>query len=225
MTKQAIIALVVGVLILLGAAGAFLYSQSQPKNKVTTVAEQVTPTPNNAMANSITALLTKGEKSKCTFSTENEKGNTNGTVYTSGENARADISTTVNNKETVAHMIRTGDTFYMWGDSIPMGIKMVMNVNDFASKMQENESFNTFDPEKEMDFKCVTWTEDAKLFTPPTTIKFTSFGNTAPTDAMTKTTTAPTSSANSTDNSQECKICNSLTGAAKSACLQQFNCQ
>jgi len=225
MTKQAIIAIAVGALILVAASGAFLYSQSKPKNNITKVAEQqVTPTPNNAMSGSISQLLTSGETSKCTFGVTSENGNTSGTVYTSEENARADISTIVNNKETNMHMIRTGDTFYMWGDSFPMGIKMVMSVKDMASKLQDNKSFSSLDPNKEVDFKCITWTKDEKLFAPPTSVKFTSFGNTTPNDVMTKTTAAPTSTS-STGETKECNICNSLTGAAKSACVAQFNCQ
>jgi hypothetical protein len=225
MTKQTIIAITIGILILIAAGGAFLYSQNKPENTTTVAQSETTPTPNNAMAGSISQLLTSGETSKCTFGVTGENGNTNGTVYTSGENARADISTKVNNKETAMHMIRAENTFYIWGDSIPMGIKMEMSVEDMASRMQDNESFSTFDPNKEVNFKCATWTEDVKLFTPPTTIKFTSFGNMAPTASTTKNSPAPTSSANSSDKSNECNICNSLTGAAKSACVQQFNCQ
>lgn len=229
MTKQAVIAVVVGVFIILAAGGAFLYSQSKPsvQKPNTTTATEVTKAPENSMAQStIKDILTSGKSSKCTFTTETDKSQTTGTVYTSGKNARGDFQSTVGGKDTSTHMIRNDDTFYMWGDSIAMGVKMVMSVDDLASKMEGNKDFGSFNPDQQMDIKCATWTQDATLFTPPSNVKFTSIGNMMPTGSMMKTSAAPTSAGSgSSDNSNQCNICNSLTGQAKSACVAQFNCQ
>lgn len=229
MTKQAVIAIVVGVIIILAAAGAFLYSQSKSSKlkQVATTASQVTKAPENSMAQStIKEILTSGKSSKCTFTTATDKTQTTGTVYTSGENARGDFQSTVNGKDTNTHMIRNGDTYYMWGDSVAMGVKLVMSIDDLASKMQGNKDFGSFNPDEQMDVKCATWTQDATLFTPPTNVKFTSIGNMMPSGSMMKTSAVPTSGATGTSsNSNQCAICNSLTGQAKTACVAQFNCQ
>jgi hypothetical protein len=230
MTKQAIVAIVVGVLILFGAVGAYFYSKSQTAKKAATVAVMHdSPTPANEMQQSITDIFSSGKTSKCTFDTSGTSGNVNGTVYVSGNDARADFEmSTSNNKTTTTHMVRNGDTFYMWGDSLPVGMKMVMNINDFASKIQGAQPSGTpsFDPSKKVDIKCVGWTKDATLLTPPTNIKFTSLQGMVPSGAMMKTTGTPSQAASVTAGAtNQCNVCTALTGQAKTACMAQFNCQ
>lgn len=228
MTKQTIIAIVVGVLILFGAVGAYFYSKTQTTKKAATVAVMHdSPTPANAMQQSITDIFSSGKTSKCTFNTAETSGNVNGTVYVSGNDARADFEmSTSNGKTTSTHMVRNDDTFYMWGDSLPVGMKMVMNINDLASKMQGNPSTQSFDPSKKVDIKCVSWTKDATLLTPPTNIKFTSIQGAVPSGAMMKTTGSPSQAASVTGSAtNQCNVCTALTGQAKTACMAQFNCQ
>lgn len=226
MTKQTIIAIAVGILILFGATGAFLYSQSKPNATSQNVANESSPTPtiNNELGNSITQLLQSGETAKCTFLVDNEDGTTQGTVYTSGENARANITTTSNGKENKSYLIKVDSTFFMWSDSLPIGIKMNMNTNEIASKLQENSEFASLDPSKKIDFKCTKWTQDPNVFKAPSNIKFTSFGTSTSSNTPSKTNISPTKTIDSIDKQTQCKICNSLTGEAKSTCLTQFNC-
>jgi hypothetical protein len=226
MTKQAVIAIVVGILILVGAVGAFLYSQSRPSSDTanTTTASQVSETPEEgAIQSTITEILAGGREAKCTFTAGDENGQTSGTVYTSGQNARGDFTTTVNGDETMTHMIKDGETFYMWGDSLATGVKMVMNINELSENLENNDQFQSFNPDQEMDIDCVSWTRDATLFSPPTNIRFISIDAMGPTGTTTQTTGAPTGAAQS-GNSNQCNICTSLTGQARTACLAQFNC-
>lgn len=226
MTKHAVIAIVVGMIIILSAAGVFLYSKTKPTTpNDSTVATQISPTIASNMQSSITEILSTGETAKCSFTIGEDESQTTGTIYTSGDKAKGDFSTTVNGKENKTYMIKDADTFYLWGDSLPMGIKMAMSVNDFASKASDNPLGEAIDPSKEFDVKCVSWTRDESIFNPPTTVKFTSFGSTAPTGTTRTTGTVTPTSAASSDNTNECNICNSLTGAAKTACVAQFKCQ
>jgi hypothetical protein len=228
MTKQAVLAIVVGVLIVLGAVGAYFYSKNQTAKKTATVAVMhTTPTPNNAMQQSISQVLSSGKNSKCTFAAAPPSGGTqtSGTVYVSGQNARGDFEMTANGKTSTTHMIRVADTFYLWGDSLPVGMKMTMSVNDLASKMQGGAQANSFDPNKKVDFKCVTWTANATLFTPPTNVKFTSIQSPEGPTSMTHPTGSLTQTPKTSGNQNQCSICSSLTGNAKTACMNQFNCQ
>lgn len=224
MTKQAVIAIVVGVVIILGAVGAFLYSKTNSQTPSSaTVASQPSPTSENSIQSSITEILSSGQTAQCTFTMADTDSQTSGTVYTSGDMARGDFSSTIDGKENVTHMIKDEDTFYLWGDSLPMGFKMTMSVDDLTSKAQNNPLSEAIDPSKKFDVKCVSWTKDDSIFTPPTDVKFTSFGNILPTGPRTTGAAAPTSSAS--DNTNQCNVCNSLSGAAKTACVAQFNCQ
>lgn len=229
MTRQAILAVVIGIIIVLGVAAAFLYSRiNQTPDESSTVATQETETQNGMMAGSVVDIFTKGENARCTFTSSDENGDVSGTFYVSGENARGDIDTSLNGETQSMHMIRNGDTFYMWGDSLPTGIKMVMSVDEWAQSAQEAQPTNapkTFDPNKSVDFNCAAWTVDSGLFSAPTEVEFVSFeGMFGPTGAMTDDSVTPGAS-NESSTPDQCSICNALTGDAKNVCLQQFNCQ
>jgi hypothetical protein len=230
MSKQAIIAIVVAVIIILGAGGAFLYSQTQKETEPVNTTISITPTKeasqNLAATGTFLDLLANGKTSKCTFSATGENGKTNGTIYISGEKARAEISiTTSNGKEAKTYMIKDGDTFYMWGDSLKVGVKMVMNMNEFANNIKNNQDFEGLDPNQKVDYKCSTWTLDNNQFAPPTNIKFMSITNVKPSAAINKTSITPAKNVTGTnDKSTQCAICNQLTGEAKNTCLTQLNC-
>jgi hypothetical protein len=218
MTKQVIIAVVVGIGILFGAGFAFLNAN---KNQTTNTKTAVNTTNSeNNIKGTIKDMLTSGKTSKCTFNLTNDAGNTSGTLYTSGNNARGDFITTSGGKNTNMYLIRNGETFYMWGDGFTNGIKMNMSVDQLASVVESDPSYSNLDPDENVDYKCDNWKEDKSLFTPPTSVKFSSFGNFAP-NGTNRTSISP--SANS--NTDQCSICSSLTGQAKAMCLQQFNCQ
>lgn len=211
--KQAIIGIVAAAIILLGAGGVFLYSKNKPaaEPSSTTTVTQVTKTPSESMMSaSLKDLFAGGKTSQCTFDVKGAIGETKGTVYVADTKAYGEFGTTTNGKTTTTHLIRNADTFYVWGDSIPTGMKMTMSVDEMASKMQGSAQYKDLDPNQKTDYKCSGWTVDSSVFVPPSNIKFTDLGG------MMKTTVKP-SGAN-------CSVCNSLTGDVKNACLSQLGC-
>lgn len=219
MTKQMILAIVVAILILVGGIGAFLYSKNKNANSNPPTAIETTQAPTSSnLEGSVKDILSSGKTSKCTFNAGDEKGETAGTVYVSGDKARGDFVVSVDGKNTNTHMIKDGNTFYLWGDTLKTGIKMTMNLDEMASKMNSNSSYSGFNPDQNVKYECGDWTKDDTVFAPPATIKFTSM------DAMMpKTTTAP--NANVTGKASQCSMCNSLSGEAKTACIQQLSCE
>jgi len=226
MTRQAIIAVAVGVIIVLGASAAFLYSKTQKTEKIAaTIAVKESKSENETMG-SIVDLLSKNENAKCTFSSSSEAGESTGTIYVSEDKARAEFEVMIGKEKTTTNMIRQGDTFYMWGDSLPTGMKMVMSIDEWAQKAEQpqtKEALSNFDPNAEVDFKCSAWTVDPSLFKAPTDVKFISIeGMMKPTGAATDEQTTKTEETNTSD---QCSICSALTGEAKNVCIEQFNCQ
>lgn len=220
MTKQAILAIVVAIFILFGGVGAFLYSRNKVNAPAPIAANQTaSPTKNNTEG-SIRDILAGGKTSKCTFNTTSETGETAGTIYVDRDMARGDFVITTDGKNTNTHMIKNADVYYLWGDTLKTGIKMTMNIDEMSSKMKSAD-YSGFNPDQKVDYKCENWTKDETIFTPPSTVKFMSMdslmpkNSSSPTNA--KTTAAPSQS--------ECSICNSLTNEAKTACLEQLNCQ
>ncbi len=221
--KQAIIGIVAAAIILLGAGGVFLYSQkksaSKPQPNSTTTATSVTKTPSSMMSGSLKDLFAGGKTSQCTFDVKGASGETKGTVYVADTKAYGDFDmTSSNGKTTATYMIRNGDTFYVWGDSFPTGMKMTMSMDEMASKMQGSTQYKSLDPNQKTDYKCTDWTADASKFTPPSNVKFTDLGG-----MMIKTTGGPTIPS-TTGTAPSCSVCDSLTGTTKAACRASLHC-
>jgi hypothetical protein len=179
MTKHSMLAIVIGVIIVLGVAAAILYSniQKTPEQpNITATKAEVTPE-KGMTTSSIVDLLKNPENVKCSFTSTTELGDTSGTVYVSGENMRGDFELTTKEGAQVSHIIKNEDTFYMWGDSLKTGLKMAMNINEWAKNAQKVQPTGaaSFDPNTPVDFKCAGWTVDSSLFNTPKEIKFISF--------------------------------------------------
>ncbi len=211
--NQIIATIAVIVIIVLGIGGYMLYGQnSRQTNNSNT--QTVASTKSPSLEASITDLFTSGQSKTCTFDTKTDKGETMGTVYVTKDMAKADFSMTDNGKSTKTHLIRNGDTFYIWGDSFPTGIKMTMDINDMASNM-ESTNYAAFNPNEKVSYSCKDWTADNSLFAPPTNLKFTDMSSLMP---KTTGSTIPTGSEMQTN------PCASITNpAAKSACESALN--
>jgi len=217
--KQAIIGIVAAIVILLGAGSVYLLNKNKTviQPAATSTATQQTTSSNNASQSSLKDLFTMGSNKKCTFDTKTATSETTGTFYVSGTNARGDLATTTNGKTSSTNLVRNNDTFYIWGDSLPSGVKMTMSVDEMASKMNGGQ-YSSINPNEKVDFKCDNWTVDSSLFTPPASIKFMDMGNVMTSVTGTQAQTSPSAAS-------QCNLCSSLTGAAKTSCMTSFHCQ
>lgn len=217
--NKTLLAIVAGVaIILLGAGGIFLYTKSRPLSSPSRTVATVSPTPKEtSRTGSLKDIFENAGNKMCTFDVKDTKGETQGTVYNSGTKAYGEISLTTAGKTQKTFVIRDADTFYMWGDSFPTGLKMTLSLDELSSKLsgaQPTGTSTTVAPSQNLSFKCSDWVVDSSKFTPPANIKFTDI-------TKMEITGSPTGSGNSS----QCSICNSLTGSAKATCLTQFNCK
>lgn len=215
--KQVIVGIVVAAIIILGAGGVFLLNKNKPSTSPTstTSASSKTNHENSMASNTIQDLLSGGKSQKCSFDTKTSSGENKGTVYVSSDKAYATFNLTTSGKTTTSYFIRSGDTFYMWGGSLPTGIKITMSLADMTKNTSQYAS-SGFNPTAKVDYSCSEWSADQSLFTPPTNVKFIDAGSMVIPSGTVKT---PAGSAS------QCNICNSLTGNAKSTCLNSFHCQ
>lgn len=225
--KQIIMGLAVGLIILLGAGGLFLYSQNKKASTAATAPQTATSASqkeektDTMMSSNIADIMKNGKTTQCTFNYETDKGGTSeGKFYISGNNMRGDInSITSTGKATNVSMVKNGDTTYIWGDSLPMGVKMTLSMDDTLKNDQVNQYLNV---NQKGDFKCTSWTADSAKFVAPTNIKFTDMSSMMK-NVMQKTTSIAPSTG--TANQAACAACNSLSGDSKTTCLQQLKCQ
>lgn len=206
--NQLIIAAVAVLIILLGIGGYLIFGKSKTTTQNTQTTPQTANTGNSTIQNSITDLFTGGATKQCTFDVKGSTGgSTKGTVYVSGNKAYGDIAMTSNGKASTMYLIRNDTTFYIWGDSLPSGVKMTMDVNEMAKKMQGGQ-YSSFNPSEKADVNCTNWSVDESKFTPPSNIKFMDASGMMP-----KTTGTPTTQTGTSD------PCASITDATtKAAC-------
>lgn len=154
-----------------------------------------------------------GKNLSCTFSTDNEQGQTSGTVYIAGEHMRGDFTNNNPNSGTLTStMIKEGDWMYSWTSSSNQGVKMKFSEIEASTDTKANQYV---DPSQQVDYDCKPWTVDRAIFTPPTNITFT--------DVASQMMEAQEKS-KEFRNSQ-CVACDSLEGEAKAACLKTLDCQ
>jgi hypothetical protein len=204
-----LIGIVAAVILLLGAGGLYFLNQNKSQ---TNTDKTVSPTETKSQASSLLDILNLGKNQRCTFTTTTDKNSTEGTFYIADKKMRGDIKTTANGKTEEISMIRDGDTNYMWGTSLKMGIKMKLNIEDLAKDSKTTGQF--VDPNQKFDYKCMPWTTDNSLFTPPSNVKFTEL----PTSMMPKTTGTQTAPSN------KGYLCDGITDpTTKAACVNSMN--
>lgn len=203
-----IIAVVVGIIILLGAGGYFVLGNKTSNN----IAPATAPTQTQKPSSSLFDLLTKGGNQKCDFASSDNGTDSKGTAYISGDKMRVDLESTVDGKTSTSYIIRNADTNYIWGSDVKQGIKVTLSEEDLKNDTQVNQYINS---KENVDYNCAPWAADNSKFNPPTDIKFTDF-----TSMMPKTSATPGSG----ETGVNCSACSYLSGDQKAACLAQLHC-
>lgn len=216
--------IIIGILIVLAlGAGWYYWSTNREETPTTETSTQTETTSENTSteesdsSNNLLSLLQSGESQMCTYSVDQEGNMISGVVYVSGENMRSNYEITSEDQNMTGSMIKQGDTMYIWGSSVPQGIKMTVNLEELAAQAEANpgqpQPTTPFDVTQDMEYSCDSWNVDETQFMPPANITFT--------DMSTMMETMPAMS----DPEAACAMCESLTGDNKTACLQELNCQ
>jgi hypothetical protein len=212
--KQSVVGLIAAAVIIVGAGMVYLYDKAKPApqpNK--TVSVKVTPG-KSTVAGTIVDVLKTTDNKKCAFTTQNK---TKGTFYLTSEKAYGTLIATNSGSADTTYVIKDQNNFYIWGSSLPTGIRISMSLSDISKNLHSNPYASSFDVNQKVDYSCSSWTPDQSLFNPPTNIKFTNIGaTTLPTGTLLPKSTNPSS---------QCSLCSSLSGQAKNTCIASFHCQ
>lgn len=188
--KALIVAAAVIILALLGGAAYLKLSKSSTNQKGTEKAATPTTSANATNNTTLAGLLALGQNLRCSFNFNGTGGtSTQGTFYLSNGNLRGDfVVKNTDGKETQMNMIRNGDENYIWGPSLPTGIKMKLSFDKLATNEQANQfaSLN-----QKTNYTCVPWGADSSMFNPPSNVSFTDVTSmmpaASPTGAKTQT--------------------------------------
>lgn len=174
MNKKLIIAVV--VVLVLGVGGYFFWKSQSAKIP----SGLQTGTETSSGLKSLKDLIAAGIAQKCTFSTTDESGSSEGTTYVAGGKMRGDFTSVISGKTTKSHMITDGNTNYIWMDGEKTGFKTTIEETGETetgdtSVSQDVTSQGGADLNAKADYKCSAWVTDSSMFTPPTNVQFTDF--------------------------------------------------
>ncbi len=151
--------------------GAYYTSQKEDRAEVNSESEvslDSSTEVNLNSKNSLRGLLSLGRDLKCTFAKADTSGQTAGTVYISDGMMRGDFDTKASTGASVdSHMITKGDVSYVWSGS--QGAQMTASKTEASGSPQARSVVGIDD---KYDYRCVNWSKDVALFTPPASVKF-----------------------------------------------------
>lgn len=118
---------------------------------------------------SLSSLMTSGQNTVCTFSSDQNGMNVDGLVHVSGTNMNGTFSVQSGEESMSSHMISDGTWVYLWTDGSPQGIKMNVSEMEGATTTQPSgfENLN-----QEYDFSCSPWVVDSMAFQLPEGVSF-----------------------------------------------------
>jgi hypothetical protein len=222
MNKGALIAVVIAILIAVGA-GVFVLSTRTSKpsgsaNIQTGSSTNTTPSANTTPKKSLKELIGAGQVQECKFTDPDTLAE--GLVRTSGNKSSAEFSAVTEGQTVLSHMISDGENVYVWMEGQSQGMKMSQaSLDDFSDAPEEQKG--AVDLNRQLEYKCGVWAVDNSVFEVPKDVKFQDL-STLMQESQTAAQVTP--GANDGDTYEECEACQNLTGSAKDQCLQTLGC-
>jgi len=115
-------------------------------------------------------MVRSGRSYQCTFEYQDETNESSGTVYMTGgaERLRGDFDITDSQAGAMEmHMIRDGGYNYLWGSTMPQGIKTAVTANEMLFEEGDNSPVD-----ENVDYECRRWNVDESKFSLPTGVEF-----------------------------------------------------
>lgn len=214
------IAIVIGVVVALGALGVFVMSRNSstatPENNSNSASDINTNENGENTPTSLRSLMSFAENQQCSFAdseTESE-----GNVYVSGGNMRGDFTTISDNTTAGSHVIVRGDNLYLWMDSSEDGFRTsITEIEEATSEIGKyaRDAGSALNLDQEVDYECSPWAADNTMFEVPTNVNFQDFG------AMMQDAIGESKE----ELNVSCDVCDNLpTGEAQDQCIQALGC-
>lgn len=160
---------------------------------------------------SFASLMRMGKSYECTFEYNDGENASSGVVYmTSGaDRLRGDFSVTENAADSMEiHMIRGGGYNYLWGSSMPQGIKMAVTNEEMLFEDDTNSPVD-----EDVDYDCRYWSVDSDKFSLPSDVEF-------------QDMTAFQANMEASTGTNQCQACDMIGDAnAKASCKAALGCE
>lgn len=170
--------LIVGLLAALVIGGGVFYTQS---NKANGTEEKVSPVSSDPKKEivikdgkyegSISELSNSGDSYTCTVTSTTNGMISNGVVYVSGKNIRADFESEIPMAGKIStYMIADGEYVYTWSSMLSEGFKTLQTKDE--SSVSSESSVQSFDMNHKQSYDCNKTSVDNSKFELPSDVTF-----------------------------------------------------
>ncbi len=167
---------------------------------------------------SLKELQALASPQKCIFKDESSPEQAQGMVYISKGRMRGDFGIVSQGKTVKSHMITDGKYSYTWMDDSPTGFKMAVDAPKAGAEAKPG--YAGVDSDKQINYNCQAWSEDATMFAVPANVKFEDFSAITAPKTQQDAATAPSGSS-----AAACAACDTLQGDAKTQCRTALSCK
>lgn len=212
--------LVVIVIIAVGAGYMFVnnsatspsISEKQPEASIVTTTEKT----------SLKSFMSMTGTQKCNFNDPDSE--TSGEIYMGEGQVRGDFVSKMGDKPVTSHMVNDGTDVYVWMDDQATGFKTSLKAMEEMSNQEGVTGVNqTVDLNKQVDYKCESWTLDKTKFAVPVEVKFQDVGAMMQ-NVQGMQSALPNASIPAGANQAACAACDNLEGAQRTQCKTALKC-
>jgi hypothetical protein len=118
-----------------------------------------------------TDLVKRGGTYVCEVDHSSAADGTSGSVYVSGSDVRGDFTSTVAGKSVASHMLKKGDTVYVWGGGMEGGLMMQSAMMQGGGGSAPTTG-DVVDTNQSYGWNCTHTTPDASKFVKPAGVEF-----------------------------------------------------
>lgn len=216
MSKNLIIALVIGVFILAGI-GAYMVlgNRDSGQSIAPEQAQQAEQMQDQVVeGRSLIDLMRENQNLTCTYSGEDIGS---GTVYLSSGRVRGEFEIETDEGVIDSNIISVDQKIYVWSDDSEQGV--TFSVEEIEDVNEEEQRPNTVDLEEKFDYQCSRWSVNEDFFVPPADIEFIDFGEFMDIESIMQSDQEPIQGTQ-----EQCAACEGLSGEARTQCLNALGC-
>jgi len=224
MSNNVKIGIGIAILIVLGVAGFFIYRAVTDNDGGTS--SGVT-SDGEAFTGSLAELATRGDSLQCDFNYNDEFSTQTGMMYIDGDRFAGNISMDQDGDITIANILRTDDTQYIYGTANGEDIAFKTPLNDILSKDKEGDAASAaalLDFSDDYNFDCSPWHVDESKFDVPGDVDFLDLSDLLQGLPGLPGLDGEVPSLDGADG-DVCVVCDSLSGSTKNDCLAALDCK
>lgn len=169
-SSSKVILSIIVILVIAAIAFAMVRSNNNGTDTATTIDDATTS--ETAFSGNLFALASRGGDWECTWASEQDDVDLDGTVFVSNGMFRSDVEISGPGLSATAHAIGDGQFVYSWSDGMTTGVRMQAPPGGAGALETAGTNADNLQFIGEYSYDCDPWTADAGVFALPSGVTF-----------------------------------------------------